>query len=61
MWQIAAQQRFIFRDLSRQPELTYNHYFADPSHINRYGAQAVAEHLAADKTIPWQVAQPDRP
>lgn len=28
-------------------------YFSDPSHLNRYGAIAVAQHLAKDRFIPW--------
>ncbi|WP_052050170.1 hypothetical protein [Leptolyngbya sp. KIOST-1] len=30
-----------------------SHLFADPSHINRYGAREVARLLAADPRIPW--------
>lgn len=57
MWQLARQEQFMFRDLSQQPTLVQNHYFADPSHINQQGARAVALHLAADQTIPWRVVQ----
>jgi hypothetical protein len=53
MQQLAARAGFIFRDLSQQQELMQNEYFADPSHLNRYGASAVAAQLAADSTIPW--------
>lgn len=28
-------------------------YFADPSHLNRYGAEALARTLAADYRVPW--------
>ncbi len=55
MWQVAGQAGFMFRDLSQIPELIENRYFADPSHINHQGAQAVALHLAADNTIPWHI------
>ncbi|MCU0524560.1 MAG: hypothetical protein MUF72_07020 [Elainella sp. Prado103] len=55
MWQIANQQGFLFRDLSRVPDLIKNNYFADPSHINQHGARAVAFHLAQDQTLPWWV------
>ncbi|MBF2045846.1 MAG: hypothetical protein EDM05_018440 [Leptolyngbya sp. IPPAS B-1204] len=55
MWRLAARERFMFRDLSQHPELVKNHYFADPSHINRHGARAVAFQLAADRTIPWHI------
>jgi hypothetical protein len=57
MWRLASQEQFMFRDLSQQPTLTQNQYFADPSHINQQGARAVALHLAADQTIPWRVVQ----
>lgn len=41
-----------FRDLSLLwPEK--DNYFSDPSHLNRYGAIAVAEELAKETTIPW--------
>lgn len=53
MQQLAARAGFIFCDLSQQQELMQNEYFADPSHLNRYGASAVAAQLAADSTIPW--------
>lgn len=55
MWRLAASEKFMFRDLSQQPELMRNNYFADPSHINRHGARAVSLHLAADRTIPWHI------
>jgi hypothetical protein len=57
MWQLAAQEQFMFRDLSQQPELMQNGYFADPSHINRHGARAVAFHLAQDTTLPWHIVR----
>lgn len=57
MWQLADQERFMFRNLSQQPALMNNGYFADPSHINRHGARAVALFLAADSTIPWRIAR----
>ena len=35
-----------------------SHLFADPSHVNRYGAREVARLLAADGRVPWpQVTQ----
>ncbi len=43
---------FIFRDLSEQWTTRYS-YFSDPSHLNRYGAYAVANKLAQDVKIPW--------
>ncbi|MBW4485116.1 MAG: DUF1574 domain-containing protein [Tildeniella torsiva UHER 1998/13D] len=37
-----------------------SHLFADPSHVNRYGAREMARRLAADSRIPWpQVESPD--
>lgn len=33
-----------------------SHLFADPSHVNRYGAREVARLLAADSRIPWPQA-----
>jgi hypothetical protein len=32
-----------------------SHLFADPSHINRYGAREIASRLAADERIPWRL------
>lgn len=61
MWKLADREQFIFRNLSQQPELMQNNYFADPSHINRHGARATAFHLAADVTIPWQIARSKAP
>lgn len=48
----AAQKGLIFRDLS-QMLLTKHDYFSDPSHLNRYGAYKVSNHLAQDPMIPW--------
>lgn len=37
-----------------------SHFFADPSHINRYGARELARILAEDRRIPWPtVTKPD--
>jgi hypothetical protein len=33
-----------------------SHFFADPSHINRYGAREIARILAEDSRIPWPTA-----
>ncbi|MEW5855990.1 MAG: hypothetical protein AB1861_01185 [Cyanobacteriota bacterium] len=43
---------FIFLDLSRQ-WTNQNGYFADPSHLNRYGAAVIGRQIAADTRIPW--------
>ncbi len=56
MQQNARSQGFLFRDLSRR-WLTEHDYFADPSHLNRFGAEAVSRQLAQDRTIPWPVAK----
>ncbi|HEY9708341.1 MAG TPA: hypothetical protein V6D48_09060, partial [Oculatellaceae cyanobacterium] len=48
---------FVFINLGRQ-WLTQNQYFTDPSHLNRYGAAAVARQLAANSKIPWPQPSP---
>jgi hypothetical protein len=57
MQQLASREGFLFRDLSLR-WTTQNDYFADPSHLNQYGARAVAQQLAIDPAIPWQRARP---
>jgi hypothetical protein len=57
MQRFAGEKGFIFRDLSsRWP--AQNDYFADPSHLNVYGAEAVSKQLAQDRTIPWPTSRP---
>ena len=57
MQRFAGERGFIFRDLSsRWP--AQNDYFADPSHLNVYGAEAVSKQLAQDRTIPWPTSRP---
>lgn len=56
MQQLALDEGFVFVDLS-QAWLYENDYFQDPSHINRYGAAAVANALAGNSTIPWSAAR----
>jgi hypothetical protein len=47
---------FYFIDMARQwPK--QNDYFSDPSHLNRYGAAAVASQLANNSDIPWPEAR----
>jgi hypothetical protein len=54
MQTLATQEDFLFLDLSdRWP--TQHNYFADPSHLNRHGAAAVARQLAIVPTMPWQI------
>jgi lysophospholipase L1-like esterase len=52
MKQHAAKRGYIFRDLSQLWVNQYQ-YFEDPSHLNRYGAAAVSQHLASDRSIQW--------
>lgn len=57
--QQSRAQSFGLVDLLRQWPTQYG-YFADPSHLNRYGATAIAEQLAARTDIPWTVlSQPE--
>ena len=64
MYQLASREGFVFRDLMRQWP-TQNDYFADPSHLNRYGAHAVSQRLAVDRAIAWptslSIDLPDSP
>ena len=53
MLQMSQSLDFAFRDFGRLwPEK--NDYFSDPSHLNRYGAEAVAIRLAQSPMIPWE-------
>jgi hypothetical protein len=56
MWRTAGQNNFMFRDLSGR-WLSQHDYFADPSHLNRFGAIAVSQQLAQDRTLPWPNAR----
>jgi hypothetical protein len=49
------QPGFLFRDLGELWTTQYD-YFSDPSHLNRYGAYAISNHLAQDPLIPWSTA-----
>ncbi|MBP0000338.1 MAG: hypothetical protein J7641_15305 [Cyanobacteria bacterium SID2] len=49
---LAPQEGVWVRDLSRQ-WLDRNDYFADPSHLNRHGAAAIARQLIQDPQLPW--------
>ncbi|PSN11751.1 hypothetical protein C7293_23020 [filamentous cyanobacterium CCT1] len=63
-------QRFL-QDRANQGTLTLvdlleewrwqSHLFADPSHVNRYGAREVARLIAADPRIPWPSNAPQAP
>lgn len=48
----ASVQGFVFFDFSEKL-LNRNDFFADPSHLNRYGAIAVSQQLAANFPIPF--------
>jgi hypothetical protein len=52
MIQSAASSSFTYRNLSELWK-TEHDYFSDPSHLNRYGAYAVAQQLAKDPLVPW--------
>ncbi|VXD12870.1 conserved exported hypothetical protein [Planktothrix serta PCC 8927] len=52
MQQLSQEYGFIFIDLSEKALTQYN-YFADPSHLNRYGASIVAQTIVANPSIPW--------
>jgi hypothetical protein len=52
---LSQQRGFIFRDLGNEWPREHGN-FADPSHLNRYGAFAVSLRLAQDETIPWAIA-----
>ncbi len=54
MQQQATQQGFVFVDLGRK-WLNQNNYFADPSHLNRFGASVVATQLATNALIPFPI------
>lgn len=57
MQQQSASGGFTFIDLGEQ-WTNQNQYFADPSHLNRYGAAAVAIQLATNTQIPWPKSRP---
>ncbi len=48
MKRFERSRRLVFKDLSLQQTLDLNKYFADPSHLNRHGAAAVARQISAD-------------
>lgn len=52
MEDIARENGLIFVDLGSKWPNNYD-YFSDPSHLNRYGAIAVAKYLATQRMIPW--------
>ncbi|XWK86736.1 MAG: hypothetical protein U7127_21400 [Phormidium sp.] len=52
MLRLSLRKGFVFRNWN-QLWPRKNEYFSDPSHLNRYGAAAVAKRLAQDPLIPW--------
>ena len=56
MRRLSKEYGFLFIDLS-ETALTRYDYFVDPSHLNRYGARAVAQKLAGQSSIPWPRSQ----
>lgn len=50
--QFMAAQPLTYLDLSRL-WVTKHDRFSDPSHLNRYGAQALTDAIAQQKSIPW--------
>ncbi len=52
MQRLARPNRFLFKDLTRQPALSQDQYFADPSHLNRFGAIVVANSISQDLVTP---------
>ncbi len=52
MMQKQAGDGLVFIDMGREWP-NRNEYFSDPSHLNRYGAAAVANQLANNPQIPW--------
>ncbi|TAD79245.1 MAG: hypothetical protein EA001_04900 [Oscillatoriales cyanobacterium] len=55
--QFMRSQPLTYLDLSRLWVTRYDR-FSDPSHLNRYGAQALTDAVATSKVIPWPQAQP---
>ncbi|NJP08488.1 MAG: hypothetical protein HC866_02585 [Leptolyngbyaceae cyanobacterium RU_5_1] len=56
MQRFAHAQKLQFQDLVAQRSLNQNHYFADPSHLNRYGAIAVATQISQKLTTSFSDA-----
>ncbi|MGV0027781.1 hypothetical protein [Phormidesmis priestleyi] len=52
MLRISSEMGFTYRNLVGE-WTTENDLFSDPSHLNRYGAYIVSQHIAKDPMIPW--------
>lgn len=50
MQRLARSQPIIFKDFVPLKKLRFDHYFADPNHLNQYGAAAVAFQISQELT-----------
>ncbi|MEM6424435.1 MAG: hypothetical protein AAF728_04645 [Cyanobacteria bacterium P01_D01_bin.128] len=57
--QQSAAKGFGLVDYLNQWRSRYG-YFADPSHLNRFGAEVLARQLAAENRIPWAILDSER-
>lgn len=53
LMRMSGELGFTYRDLLENWKNTPD-FFSDPSHLNRYGAYAVATHIGKDPLIPWR-------
>lgn len=63
MQALARSRQWTFIDLMNQSDLKQNRYFEDPSHINRYGAAAIATWISKKLIAPLSASkiQPTTP
>lgn len=57
MQALARSRQWTFIDLTSQQDLKQNRYFEDPSHINRYGAAAIATEISKKLIRPLSTIQ----
>lgn len=57
MQALARSGQWTLIDLMSQPDLKQNRYFEDPSHINRYGATAIATWISKKLIAPLSVTR----
>lgn len=57
MQALARSRQWTFIDLMSQQDLKQNRYFEDPSHINRYGAAAIATEISKKLIRPLSTMQ----
>lgn len=55
---LARSRQWTFIDLMGQQDLKQNRYFEDPSHINRYGAAAIAAWISKKLSAPLSASRP---